>query len=121
MHRFKPVVDFIEASLENEIRLSELAALAGLSVPRFAHAFKAAYGIAPYRYLIERRIARAKQLLSSGDRTIATTAAHLGFSSQSHFGVYFARLVGTTPSAYRSNVRRRHSKACSPPASPTLS
>lgn len=99
--RFSSVLDFIESSLDLEVGLSELASIAGLSVARFAHAFKASHGIAPYRYVIERRIAHAKMLLRTSDDTIAAIAAQVGFPSQSRFGQLFARAVGTTPSSYR--------------------
>lgn len=105
--RFERVLDYIEEHLERNIRLIELASLAGLSVARFAHAFKAEYGLAPYRYILQRRIERSKRLLRTTDATIATVAARLGFSSQSKFSSMFARDVGTPPSAYRSELFRR--------------
>jgi AraC-like DNA-binding protein len=100
--RFKRVLDFIEEHLERDIGLVELASLAGLSVTHFAHAFKAQQGVAPYRYIMRRRIERSKRLLRTRDETIAAVAAQSGFSSQSRFARMFAREVGTTPSAYRS-------------------
>jgi AraC family transcriptional regulator len=105
--RFERVLDYIEEHLERNIRLIELASLAGLSVAGFAHAFKAEHGLAPYRYILQRRIERSKRLLRTTDATIAAVAARLGFSSQSKFSSMFARDVGTPPSAYRSELFRR--------------
>jgi AraC family transcriptional regulator len=104
MTRFNAVLDFIEEVLDDDVSIADLASMAGLSVSRFAHAFKAAHGVAPYRYILQRRIERAMVLLRTGNETIAMTAAQVGFSSESHFGQMFARTVGTTPSAYRSAV-----------------
>jgi AraC family transcriptional regulator len=100
--RFKRVLDFIEEHLERDISLVELASVVGLSVTHFAHAFKAQQGLAPYRYIMRRRIERSKRLLRTTDETIAAIAARSGFSSQSCFSRMFARDVGTRPSAYRS-------------------
>jgi AraC-like DNA-binding protein len=113
--RFEHVIDFIEENLERNIRLIELASIAGLSVARFAHAFKAEHGLAPYRYILQRRIERSKRLLRTTDATIASVAARLGFSSQSKFSSMFARDVGAPPSAYRSE---RFSRSKFPHLSP---
>jgi AraC-like DNA-binding protein len=100
--RFERVLDFIEEHIERDIRLAELASLAGLSVTHFSHAFKAQHGLSPHRYIVQRRIDRSKELLRTTDLTIAAVAARSGFSSQSNFSSMFARDVGTPPSAYRS-------------------
>jgi AraC-like DNA-binding protein len=106
--RFEPVLEFIEAHIERDIRLAELASLAGLSVTHFAHAFKAEHGLSPYRYIVQRRIDRSKELLRTTDLTIAAVAARSGFSSQSNFSSTFARDVGAPPSAYRSAEFKTH-------------
>jgi transcriptional regulator GlxA family with amidase domain len=100
--RFARVVDYIEDHLDHDLSLTELAALAHLSVAQFARAFKAACGTAPYRYIIRRRIERAKVLLRTSDQTIASIAASVGFPSQSRFSSSFTQLTGATPSLFRS-------------------
>jgi AraC family transcriptional regulator len=100
--RFKLVLDFVEEHLDRDIGLTELASLVGLSVTHFSHAFKTAYGVSPYRYIVQRRIKRAGTLLRTTDDTIAAIAARVGFSSQSRFSGTFAHLIGSAPSAYRS-------------------
>lgn len=104
--RFKPVLDRIEDVLESDPSLSELASLMGLSVSHFSHAFTAAYGVAPHRYILQRRIQKAKALLRTSDATVATISARVGFSSQSRFSQIFARQTGITPSAYRLEQHR---------------
>jgi AraC-like DNA-binding protein len=100
--RFKPVIDYIESSLEQELSLYDLASIVGLSVFHFARAFKSTYGVAPYRYIVQRRITRAKTLLSTTDDTVTAIAFHVGFSSKSRFTQLFAKLTGSTPTQYRS-------------------
>src|SRR5271156_1642393 len=99
--RFKPVLEYIEDTLESDASLSDLASLIGLSVSHFSHAFNAAYGVAPHRYILQRRIDRAKALLRNSGATVAAISARVGFSSQSRFAQIFARHTGITPSAYR--------------------
>jgi len=100
--RFRLVLDFVEEHLDRDIGLIELASLVGLSVTHFSHAFKAAYGVAPYRYIMQRRLKRAKTLLRTTNDTVAAVAGRVGFSSQSRFSGAFASLTGEAPSAYRS-------------------
>lgn len=99
--RFRLVLDYIEENIDSDVGLSELAALAGLSVTHFAHAFRSTYHMPPYRYILERRIARAKGLLRTSSDSIAMIATRVGFSSQSRFSTMFSRLTGMTPSHYR--------------------
>ena len=99
--RFTAATDFVETHLDRKISLCELASLAALSVSRFAHAFKAEYGVSPYRYLIARRIERAKTLLRTTDDTVASIAQRAGFTSQGKFSDTFGKMAGVTPSAYR--------------------
>jgi AraC-like DNA-binding protein len=100
--QFARVAEYIEEHLDRDLSLSELAALVNLSVTQFARAFKDAYGVAPYRYIIQRRVQRAKVLLRTSDQKIASIAANVGFPSQSRFSSSFARATGATPSLFRS-------------------
>ena len=75
--------------------------MANLSTHHFGEAFKASTGTSPYRYLIERRIHRAKELLLGADRSIAEVALTVGFASHSHFTDNFRKLTGITPSRFR--------------------
>jgi AraC family transcriptional regulator len=100
--RFKLVVDFIEEHLTSDLGLFEMASLTGLGVAHFSHAFKAASGMTPHRYVLQRRMERAKSLLLTTDETIATIAARVGFSDERRFRRTFAKLTGSLPSAHRA-------------------
>ncbi|TKD46347.1 MAG: helix-turn-helix transcriptional regulator [Mesorhizobium sp.] len=97
------VRDHINAHVNSDISLSELAAVADMAVDSFARRFKATTGLAPYAYVIEERVRRAEMLLRETGLSIGTIAFRLGFSSQSHFTTTFRRLRGTTPRVYRVN------------------
>ena len=96
------VLDLIEGRLNEEVSLSTLAAETGLSERYFCTAFRHTIGVPPYRYLLERRIARAKALLQS-DRALSITAIAMavGFQTSAHFATTFRNLTGLTPSSYR--------------------
>jgi len=102
--QLRRVMDCIEARLDQDLGLAELAAVADLSTHHFGQAFKASMGMSPHRYLIERRIHRAKELLIGGNRSIAEIAVSVGFSSQSHMTLNFRKLVETTPARYRRAI-----------------
>lgn len=99
--QLRRVLDYIEDHLGQDLGLAELAALAGLSTHHFAQAFKVSVGVPPHRYVIERRIHRARELLIGSTRSIAEIAVQLGFSSQSHLTLNFRILTGATPAQYR--------------------
>ena len=94
----KRVTDYIEENLSHDVKLSELAALAELSPYHFARAFKQSSGVPPHRYHIERRIARAKELLSGS--SVTEVAMAVGFAETSSFSTAF-RGHGLTPSEFR--------------------
>jgi AraC family transcriptional regulator len=98
------VVEYIEAHLEADLSLSELAGLVGMNVFRFVRAFKAATGHPPHRYLMQTRVDRAKVLLRASDLSVSDVALRTGFPNPSHFAVTFRRIVGRSPRAWRGMV-----------------
>ena len=100
--RLEAVIAYIHQHLATGLTLSDLAAVAHLSPYHFARLFKASTGSPPHRYVIARRIERAKQLLRGGDDlSLAQVAARTGFWDQGHFSRHFKRLVGVTPKRFR--------------------
>lgn len=94
-------IEYIHDHLERNLSVAEIATAAGMNPYYFARLFKHTIGMAPYQYLLERRIERAKILLAQTDLPIAEISYRLGFSSQSHFSAMFRRLTAVTPSTYR--------------------
>jgi transcriptional regulator GlxA family with amidase domain len=95
------VHEFIEAHLEKSIALRELAGIARLSSSHFARAFRQSAGVSPHDYLMQRRVARAQDLLGSTDLALSEIAIACGFADQSHFSRRFKERLGITPSRYR--------------------
>jgi AraC family transcriptional regulator len=96
------VTNFVEQHLATDIRLADLASLAHLSERHFIRAFRAATGVTPYRYVVEKRLRVAAQLLHIHDtRSIADIARAAGFKSQAHFAAEFRSRYRVTPTRYR--------------------
>jgi AraC-like DNA-binding protein len=76
-----------------------------LSEFHFARAFKQSLGVPPHRYLIQRRIARAAEIVKTTDKPLSEVALDVGFSDQSHFTRLFVRVTGETPRAFRHRHR----------------
>jgi AraC family transcriptional regulator len=98
--------EMIRERLDGNIHLSDMAHECGLSVSHFTRAFRTSFGAAPYRWLLERRIDRAKALLVTSDVPIADIAVQSGFSDQAAFTRAFGRIVGDSPGKWRRAVAR---------------
>jgi AraC family transcriptional regulator len=104
--RLRAITGHIEKHLDASLTLEQLAAVARLSPYHFARQFKAATGLPPHRFVILRRVERAKHLLQTGgDLSLAEVAALAGFSDQSQLSRHFKRLVGVTPRQFRTASR----------------
>jgi AraC family transcriptional regulator len=96
---------YIEANLDRQLSLDELAAVARTSTSCFLRQFKARYGVPPHAYVIQKRLACARQLLTKSTLPIKEIASRCGFSDQSHMTRVFQRLLQTTPCSYRQTSK----------------
>ena len=93
--------ELINANLDGKLPLSQLAEECGLSARHFARAFRQSIGVPPHRWLLSRRVERAKDLLRDRALPLAEVALACGFSDQSHFTWMFTALVGLSPGLWR--------------------
>jgi AraC family transcriptional regulator len=99
--RMRRLIEYIEENLGDDLSLERMAAEVGISPLYLARAFKMAVGQSPHRYVLARRLERAKELLRGTDTPIVEVALNVGFSSQSHLSNWFLRQVGVSPAVYR--------------------
>jgi AraC family transcriptional regulator len=91
----------MNASLDKDISIAQLASECGLSSSHFARAFRQATGRPPHRWLLERRLEAVQDLLLNSQMSLEEIADACGFSDQSHFSRTFKRMIGTSPGAWR--------------------
>ena len=95
------ITDYIEAHIAGPIFVADLAELIDVSEGHLHRAFRATAGVTPLAYIHERRIQRAKALLSSERLSVGEVALRVGFVSPSHFTRTFRRVTGSNPSRWR--------------------
>jgi AraC family transcriptional regulator len=103
--RLRRVLDYIESSIQDDMSLDSLAAVAGYSTFHFARKFAQAMGLPPHRYVSRIRLEKAKAELVQGKLPLAEIALNARFSSQASFTRAFRRATGTTPKQYQRRRR----------------
>lgn len=103
--KLRLVMAYITENYANDIKLNELATVAGMSSFHFAREFKRTTGTTPHQYLINFRVERAKTLLGEQNLPLIEVGLRSGFSHQSHFTRLFRKFTGTTPNLYRLSLQ----------------
>lgn len=91
--RLRKVFEYIEANLDQDLRLADLAGVAGFSLSHFKPLFKQATGMPAHRYVLERRVARARSLMLEGKCSATEIALQAGFAHTSHMARCMRRIV----------------------------
>jgi transcriptional regulator GlxA family with amidase domain len=102
LRRLLRAKDRIDAASEEDWPVERLAKVSGVSEAHFARSFKDAFGLPPHRYLLTRRIERAKALLRDTDMPIIEVAFQTGWNSLGSFGRVFRDITGASPSEVRA-------------------
>ena len=97
-----PVTDWMLDNLRLDLTVDQLAAKAHMSPRTFARRFKADHGATPAAWLARQRIIHAQRLLEKTDLGLDRIAYESGFGSAAVLRQNFARVLGTTPTAYRA-------------------
>src|SRR5215470_11291664 len=105
LRRLLRAKDRIDAASEEDWPVERLANVSGVSEAHFARSFKEAFGVPPHRYLLSRRIERAKALLRDTDLPITDIAFQTGWNSLGTFGRAFRDVTGERPSELRERER----------------
>ncbi|MFZ2029903.1 MAG: helix-turn-helix transcriptional regulator [Vitreimonas sp.] len=102
LRRLLRAKDRMDAASHEEWPVERLASVSGVSEAHFARSFKEAFGAPPHRYLLTRRIERAKALLRDTERPITDIALETGWQSLGTFGRQFRDILGASPSEFRA-------------------
>jgi AraC family transcriptional regulator len=97
----KRVAAFIEANIDSNFRVADLAHIVQLSASHFSRAFRRAFGEAPQVYITRQRMRRAQAIMLSSLKPISQIALDCGMSDQAHFTRVFRKAVGISPGRWR--------------------
>lgn len=106
-HPIQDALDWAVARIERPLTVRDLASRAHLAPRTFARQFTATLGTTPHRWLTDRRVERAQQLLETTPLAVAAIAQRCGFGSIDALRASFVHLTGVTPTAYRRDFRDR--------------
>ena len=95
------MLDYIEQHETDAIRLEQLAAVSGKSPSQAERLFRATLGLPPYRYVLNRKIEIACQLLTETGMSIRDISSYLSFEDEFYFSGLFRRKMGVSPTQYR--------------------
>jgi AraC family transcriptional regulator len=98
-------LEYIQDQLDTDLTVSGIAQAVGLSPYHFTRLFKESTGQSPHQYVVDARVRKAKELLTTGKFTISEAAFHLGFADQSHLTRHFKRVFGLPPKRLLSRRR----------------
>ena len=100
------VEELIASELASDLSLSALSEALGLSKPHFVRLFRRTAGTSPHRYVMQRRIERARELIVASQVPLIDVASEAGFASQSHLNRLFRKTYGITPGDARRSLAR---------------
>lgn len=103
--RLEQVFAFVEVNLASPLLVQDIADVLGLSAGFFSRAFRAVTGLAPYAYILDRRLAKVRAALADGVCDLSGLAADTGFSSHAHMATQFRQRYGLAPSTFRDSLR----------------
>ena len=105
LRRLLRAKDRMDAASHEEWPVERLASVSHVSEAHFARSFKDAFGVPPHRYLLTRRIERAKALLRDTDLMITDIAFQTGWKSLGTFGRIFRDITGESPGQTRAREK----------------
>ncbi|WP_300616886.1 AraC family transcriptional regulator [Dokdonella sp.] len=108
--RLRHVIEYVEAHLDADLTLGELAEIAGFSPSHFKAMFKQATGTPVHRFVMERRVERARARLLEGGASVTQVALDTGFAHASHLSRCMRRLLGVHPSQIAAAAPARASR-----------
>jgi AraC family transcriptional regulator len=100
--KLRKVEDYVRAQLAEDISVDTMAGLVDLSSFHFSRVFKEATGMSPLQFVTRERITRAQQMIRETSLSLIEIAMDVGYTSPSHFAQVFRRVVGVTPTGFRS-------------------
>ncbi|MEM7271525.1 MAG: AraC family transcriptional regulator [Actinomycetota bacterium] len=96
---------FLDLHLDRPLAVGQLAERVGVSQNLLARQFRRVHGVTMHRYLLDRRLALARELLVGTDLPVGEIGRRIGIADPHYFNKRFRAVEGTSPSAYRARKR----------------
>ncbi|MGD1824908.1 AraC-type DNA-binding domain and AraC-containing protein [Chromobacterium violaceum] len=93
----RPITDFMEQYYSHKLKIEDYALLTGRSVSTFIRDFRRSYNTTPNRWIIEKKVDIAHQLLTAKNYSVTDAAAEVGYENTSHFIKVYKQRYGVTP------------------------
>ena len=102
--RLRKIKELVQAKMEDDLGLDEMARSVGLSTAHFARMFRKSTGETPHQFVLRQRIERAKAMLRAPNARVLDVAVACGFKTQQHFAQVFRDVCRVSPTEYRQDL-----------------
>lgn len=109
--QFTRLVEYIEAHIAEPIGLDDLSSFMHFNKTYLVERFKSIWGVPPMKYVNWIRLEKAKELLTTTDKSITDIACETGFRSIHYFSRHFKEKEDMTPQSYRQRFAEALYKA----------
>jgi AraC family transcriptional regulator len=99
--RLRKIKELVDAKIEDDLSLNEMAQSVELSTAHFARMFRKSTGETPHQFVLRQKVERAREMLRSAETRILDVAVACGFKTQQHFARVFRGICGISPAEYR--------------------
>ena len=104
--RLRTIKEFVQAKMEDELTLIEMAQSVELSPAHFSRMFRKSTGETPHDFVLRQKVERAKEMLREAEMRVLDVAVACGFKTQQHFARVFRKMCGSSPTEYRQEFLR---------------
>ena len=101
--RLRKIKELVQAEMEDDLSLDEMAQSVGLSTAHFGRMFRKSTGATPHQFVLRQKIERAKAMLRAPDARVLDVAVACGFKTQQHFAQVFRDVCRVSPTEYRQD------------------
>jgi AraC family transcriptional regulator len=102
--RLRRIKELVQAKMEDDLSLDEMAQSVRLSTAHFARMFRKSTGETPHQFVLRQRLERAKAMLRAPGARVLDVAVACGFRTQQHFAQVFRDVWGVSPTEYRQDL-----------------
>ena len=113
--RMNRAIELMEARIDRQVTLDELANAAGTSRYWFCKTFRKTVGLAPHKFFLQLKLSKARRMLASASESLQEIAQQSGFADQAHLTRHFKAAFGRSPGDFRRGGQersRRPAPAC---------